>query len=395
MTNLALPQYGAALVAVPGAAHAAPATVAGMALALARAGISAIPIAADGSKRPLVRWSTYQGRAPTTADIVDLFRPYPGCGLAIIGGAVSGRINERVSAALEIIDFDEPALIAPWRARVEEACPGLLARLVAVRTPAGGAHYYYRHTGDPEGNQKLAQELCADDDGRPRPHTLIETRGEGGYAIAPPSPPPCHPTGRPYRLARGRLDRPPTINTLERVVLLGAAEELTRYTPPPGPAPVPTSGDAPGGRPGDAYNARADWRGLLEPHGWTVDHARGGETFWRRPGKRDGQSATTGYDGRVGVLYVFSSNAYPFEPGRGYTPFTAYALLERGGDFRAAAAALAAQGYGEDRATTTTMRRDDLVDVGDLPAPRYVGAWRRRVAAVALPSAPAVIGAAS
>jgi hypothetical protein len=47
------------------------------------------------------------------------------------------------------------------------------------------------------------------------------------------------------------------------------------------------------------------------------------------------------------VFYVFSSNATPFEPGRGYGPFAVYALLEHGGDFAAACRALSSEGYGE------------------------------------------------
>jgi len=47
-------------------------------------------------------------------------------------------------------------------------------------------------------------------------------------------------------------------------------------------------------------------------------------------------------------LYVFSSNAAPFEPGKAYGPFAVYALLEHHGDFAAAARALRAEGYGDD-----------------------------------------------
>ncbi len=63
---------------------------------------------------------------------------------------------------------------------------------------------------------------------------------------------------------------------------------------------------------------------------------------WRRPGKTQGWSATL--KGRV--LYVFSSNAAPFEPARAYGPFAVYTLLEHRGDYTRAASALRAQGYG-------------------------------------------------
>jgi len=340
------------------------------ALALTAAGISSVPVALDGTKRPLVSWTAYQTHIPAPEDITRLYRGR--CGLAVVGGAVSGN--------LEILDFDEPSLIRPWRTVVDHACPGLVDRLVVVVTPSGGAHYYYRHDDTPAGNQRLALELRPDADGRDRPHTLIETRGEGGCAISSPSPPAVHPTGRPYTLRRGLLERPARIDVTERTILLDAARALTRYTPSTPVPYIPPNGDTPGGRPGDAFNARADWATILEPHGWTLTHVAGEEVYWLRPGKRHdghagGHSATTGYDGR-GLLIVFSSNAWPFEPGRGYTPFTAYALLEHNGDFHAAAQALAAAGYGDN----DTARRVE----GDLPAPRYVGAWRRRIAAVGL-----------
>ena len=111
------------------------------------------------------------------------------------------------------------------------------------------------------------------------------------------------------------------------------------------------SASEPGGsRPGDVYNEWGDVLSLLEGHGWTVHERRGpgGTIYLTRPGKdpRDGISATFGRDGRR-ILYVFSSNAPPFEAGKGYTPFTVYALLEHGGDFASAASALASQGYVE------------------------------------------------
>jgi hypothetical protein len=44
-------------------------------------------------------------------------------------------------------------------------------------------------------------------------------------------------------------------------------------------------------------------------------------------------------------LYMFSSNGYPFEPGRAYSKFAAFTLLNCGGDFIKAATRLARQGY--------------------------------------------------
>jgi len=315
-------------------------SVAGFAEALRRAGLSTVAIREDGSKAPTVPWADFRRRLPTTEELRRMHSN--GAGIAVIGGRVSGN--------LEVLDFDAPDLVAPFRSIVQSQAPGLIERLVISETPGGGQHLLYRHRDDPQGNQKLAQELRADAQGQERPHTLIETRGEGGYAILPGSPAACHPSGRPYRLLHGDLLRIPTISAEERAILLTSARALTRYVPAPGthdrtPA---SSGVDRGARPGDAFNAAADWATLLEPAGWRHVYSHGGVTAWRRPGKERGISATSGYGG-TRLLYVFSSNAAPFEPERTYSAFEAYALLHHAGDRRAAARDLAAHGYGQPR----------------------------------------------
>jgi Bifunctional DNA primase/polymerase, N-terminal len=132
-----------------------------------------------------------------------------------------------------------------------------------------------------------------------------------------------------------------------------------------------------GGRPGDDFNRRADWQAILLPHGWVPVYHRSDMICWRRPGKREGQSATTNF-ARSGLFHVFTSNAPPFEADTSYTPFSAYALLEHGGDFKAAARALQQEGYG-------VQRRHGVRTFDVFPAlsslrtiaAREVLAWRR------------------
>jgi putative DNA primase/helicase len=99
-------------------------------------------------------------------------------------------------------------------------------------------------------------------------------------------------------------------------------------------------------RPGDAFDYQADWAKILEPAGWTfVGSTRDGEERWRRPGKHHGVSATINY-ADLDRLYVFSSSAHPFQAGRMYTKFQAFALLRHGGDYRSAAGELRKNGFG-------------------------------------------------
>jgi hypothetical protein len=100
-----------------------------------------------------------------------------------------------------------------------------------------------------------------------------------------------------------------------------------------------------GKRPGDAFVLRTNWADVLEPHGWTRVLASDDVTYWRRPGKTHGVSASTNHQGSD-LLWVFTTST-EFDADKSYNKFAAYAVLNHGRDFRAAAAALAAEGYGQ------------------------------------------------
>jgi putative DNA primase/helicase len=323
-------------------------------------GLSFIPIQTDGTKMPAFillppvwdenkgrdthPWNGYRKRRPTYDELKIWFREsrYE-YGIAILGGSISGN--------LEILDLDNWDVVAPWMRLVEKRAPGLLDELVLVRTPRPGLHVYYRCSVI-GANQKLARVPDPKHDGT-KPKTVAETKSEGGYCVAPASPPGCHPTGRQYVCVSSHgLDQIPTITPEQREILLNCARQQNRWeAPKPSPRPPGRSRAQAnqGGRPGDDFNARAEWSDILEPHGWVFQGRGSGETdHWRRPGKSRGASATTDHGGS-GLLYVFSSNAPPFEDQTAYTKFHAYTLLNHGGDFRAAARALARQGYGSRR----------------------------------------------
>ncbi len=132
-------------------------------------------------------------------------------------------------------------------------------------------------------------------------------------------------------------------------------EAYDQYQPPELPSPfiADTNGaGAPrfGERVGDDFNARGNWREILEPKGWRVIGASGEKLLWKRPDKDErGWSATTGFckNERSGdLLYIFSTNATPFEAERAYSKFSAYAILWCGADFSLAAKTLADAGWG-------------------------------------------------
>jgi putative DNA primase/helicase len=281
------------------------------------------------------------------------------CGIAVIAGGVLGN--------LETLDFETEATFAEWEGIVHAHAPGLVGRLCQVRTPGHlgqpGRHVRYRCPGvTVPGNTELALdydvdqatgEIRVDGKGKPKSVALIETRGEGGYALAPGSPPGCHETGRTWEHVAGPdLLHLPVITAEEREHLIASACSLNHFVEEADRKPEAGSPDNNGDlRPGDDFNRRGpDWQDLLGPHGWEVTYQAGGVRYWRRPGK-DGRcwSATTGFcKGKDGadLFHVFSSNAEPFRQRGSYSKWRAFALLEHCGDFKAAARDLAKQGYG-------------------------------------------------
>lgn len=305
-----------------------------------RAGLCVLPAILDEKRPALSGWKQYQKRLPTERQVRTWFTD--NAPLCVLAGAVSGQ--------LEMIDFDyEGELFDRWRELVATQEPDLVQRLVVERSQSAGRHVVYRSAEAVPGNRKLAQRTVVVDNGEPtviagKRHvprlvgehyeitcTLIETRGEGGLFLCAPTP--------GYEIEQGSFEDIPVLDQFERAILVEAACALSETMPP---VESYSSGSASDGRPGDEFNQRGDVREILRRHGWQL--TRGGDNeYWRRPGKDQGWSATL----KDGVLYVFSSNAAPFESERAYAPFTVYTMLEHGGDFATAAAALRAEGYGQ------------------------------------------------
>jgi len=295
-------------------------------------GISLIPIKADGSKSPAIVWKEYQGRTPTSPELNDWFGNGKNYGIAIICGPISGD--------LELLDFDEPSVYPQWYELVKNENATLLDKLTIIKTPSDGFHAIYRCVAV-EGNQKLAQRIGKEQ----KIEVLIETRGKGGYALTVGSPPECHPALKQYEFIQGNFESIPTISEEERELLLNCARHFNEVIKPKRTISGTTTNE--NNRPGDDYNSRTTWDDILMPAGWELVREVSGTKQWRKPDKAGpGISATTNYNGSD-LLYVFSTEAPPFEPECAYTKFAAYALLYHSGDYSAAAKDLVNKGFGE------------------------------------------------
>jgi hypothetical protein len=263
-------------------------------------------------------------------------------GIAVVCG--------RVSRNLEVIDIDSAEYATPWLHQVSARAPRLLEKLILVQTPRPGLHIYYRCPVI-GGSEKLAAIAVPSETGEVAcSKCVIETRGEGGYAIIPPTPARCHPTGRPYTYCASQtLVDVQTITPDERAVLFEIARSF--HAPPDRLRAVPVRTTPPRQcdrrLPGNDFNHRSTWEELLVQHGWSLSHAAtDGVQHWTRPGKSEGTSATVDYASND-LLHVFTSNASPLEQDTSYTKFGFLVLMEYAGDFEAAARALRQQGFGQ------------------------------------------------
>ena len=296
-------------------------------------GISVLPIKTDGTKAPaLSSWKQLQQNRMTVKEARTHFQAF--VGIAVIGGAISGN--------LEIADFDEEGLFDKFLSLLPVfELAHLLGKLVFTRTPDGGNHIYYQCEGRIGGNKQLAQASNR--------KVRIETRGEGGYAIVPPSPVSCHPKGLPYEFIQGDFSSLPVLTQEERERLHACAavfnqlEDAAHQTEE---SLCCARSNLSSLRPGDDFSQRATWADVLPVAGWMPQKSWGEVQQWTRPGKDKGVSATTNIHG-TDLFYVFSSNAHPFEQNKSYSKFAAYTLLKHAGDYKAAAKALASQGYGD------------------------------------------------
>ncbi len=303
----------------------------------------------NNSKAPLGEsdqnhnWDRFKSQLPTLEYVLGWYEHPKRTGVGVFCGKVSG--------GLEVLDFDDRETYFKYKELAEAAGLGDLVRGIEAGylefTP-NGVHWLYRCSVI-GGNVKLATRPKLDSEknhDNDNTKTLIETRGEGGYCIIAPSYGPFNPVG-PYVLQSGSFATITTITPEElhalhdiaRVFNVSAQENISQNFEMAQKKSIRSEI-----RPGDDFNARVTWEEILLAHGWTKIFTRGTTTYWRRPGKYQGISATTNH-ADSDLLYVFSSST-AFEPNRGYNKFSAFSILKHGGDLSAAASELSRRGFG-------------------------------------------------
>jgi hypothetical protein len=267
-------------------------------------------------KHPAIgAWAHLQNRQPTEEEI----KNYPKT-LAIFITCGIGSGN------LEVLDFDTKydetnTITKRWLQSLSFSPKDI--GLPIIRTMSGGYHIYYRLPYTPDGNQKLARNKTRE--------AVIETRGQGGYVIAPP-----HPS---YRVLYGDLNNIPVITKDQHEEMLQAAIALDEM---PNLQTFknygkPTTND--GTRPGDVFERTTKWSDILTPLGWhSPRDGKNGIIYLTRGGKKFGVSGAivTSKKGHE-LFYCFTSSCPPFEPSTCYSKFGAMTLIQYDGDFKKSA----------------------------------------------------------
>jgi len=328
-----------------------------------KAGLSIVPC--SKTKRPTVgSWHAWQSNAMSETEAKKYIdeNGY----IALIAGKVSGN--------LECIDVDCKYDLTGvlWQSYSEalQALPNdLYSRLCIATTQNGGYHIMYRCEAV-QGNQKIAERPstteeiaaknkeiadwnAANPDKLKKQLTtipakvLIETRGEGGYFLVYPS--------EGYKFIQRNPLTIETITREEREMLFACALVHNETDGADSPTITPIAPIKPAAysqesvRPGDAFNAQHsafDVLGFAYERGDGKDHqGRAGVRICNSPnGEPNGF-----YYRHENKIFVFSPN-YGIPTEKALTPFDIYTHREHGGNYSAAATALAAQGYGKSAA---------------------------------------------
>ncbi len=305
------------------------------------AGLCVLPVADDGSKRPAVSsWKPFQTTRPT-AEEMRAFDFAHRTGMGVIAGVVSG--------FRECWDFDDIDTYHQFVAAAAACGLGPVVERIRAgfenATPGGGRRWIVAYPPEAESRDATLARRPGRD-GEPKVKTLIELPT---FAIVAPSHGSTHRSGKPYEQLSGSFNQIASYTAEERDDLMALARSFD--TMPRTSAPDRVARKTPAGlrglstRPGDAYNQQMTWPLLLEPIGWIHVFDNGETSYWCRPGKATGISASTNYGGSD-LFFPFTSST-EFAPETSYSKFAVYSTLEHHGDFSKAALALAKQGYGE------------------------------------------------
>jgi hypothetical protein len=282
------------------------------------------------AKQPYGEWKKYQRfiiDKDTLFDLMDV--RYNTTAIAMICGLVSGN--------MEVIDIDvkyKPGIDAILFQAIKTLYPDIFEKLRIHKSPSGGYHIIYRCEEPVEGNQKLAKRPNTPGK-KPKEICFIETRGEGGYVLAPPS--------MDYKVVKNASI--PVLTGPERESLLSLCRsynEIVKVDKPPKPSKADDLYyDT---NPFEDFNNRVDPTELTENLGWKYFKSNNQFIWYTRPGKSKGVSMSFNLQKRF--FYCFTAST-ELEESHGYTPANLLAAVQFDNDKKKLYQHLVSNGYGK------------------------------------------------
>jgi len=266
------------------------------------------PMFASQKKAPIKSWKLYQNMPLTDQEIETFAKDNNVDRIGVITGfgglfvidfdtktenplTINYEVNRSVEALQEKIPENSPVR-SLLLAVVSKLSPDALNKIYIESTPSGGFHLFAIAESPPKSGV-----IARHKDGA----VAVEIKGLGGFVVTAPS--------KEYKPVFNEITKLAKLTETELADLLTAVMSLnTNLVPSSEPGVIEQFLD------------------LLTQHGWQVLGQNSERFYLQRPGKFDkGCSATLHKEFKL--LYVFSTNAPPFEPNKAYTLASARNLL--------------------------------------------------------------------